>query len=359
MFLLASLLQGKNIWGDCDRQATKKGKHLSYCFIFLSFLSFFVIMAARYMVGTDYYSTYVVNFERASTDNLESSSWEPLFKLFYRLLVKVTDNPQWVFIITSFVIVFCLWFAIYKLSPIPWLSVVIFVCSRHFFIAMNGVRQYVGLACVAIAMVFLARNNPVGYFIMVMIGIMCHYSTAVFLPLYFLCKVKIKPIYIVTIIVITSLLPILPYLSEAIVQSSVYSHYIGSAFDLPYRYDTSVVFQILFILGIIVYILGKVPLKDNEILLRYLVNLYFLCVFLSLNLNLFPNSIRIVWSLEMPVMLLLPCLINRLQNKTERAVISCTVIALYGYFMVNRILAGDHECIPYGIRLGEEIYYLI
>ena len=360
MFLLASRAQGKNLWGEQTLERNYSNRIIAICFAVLSWSAFFIIMAARYEVGTDYNYAYVPVFQRALSDNLEGFSWEPLFKLFYQVLAKRTDNPQWVFIITSFVITSLIWITIYMLSPIPWLSVVLFVFSRHFFIAMNGVRQYVGLAFVCIAILFLVNNNDLGYFIMVLLGTMCHYSVVIFAPLYLLCKVTIKPLQgLLGIVGASLLLPLFEQFSRWIVGNSVYSRYIDSKYDLAYRYDTAMVFQVLFILLVVLHLVTQNPIGKEEKGLRYLFNLYLLCSILSLNLNIFPNSIRIAWSLEFPLFIFLPILISRIKNRKEKILVTMVILLVYGYFMITRIPLGDHGCLPYkAIIGGREIVFV-
>ena len=353
MFGLTSRVQGKNLWGEQVRLVNRSNTPLAVCFAVFSWAVFFTIMAARFEVGTDYNYTYVPVFQRAVVDNLDGFSWEPLFKLFYKLLVKRTDNPQWVFIITSFFITSLVWVAIYRLSPIPWLSVVLFVFSRHFFIAMNGVRQYVGLAFVCMAILFLVNDNDVGYFVMVLLGIMCHYSIIIFIPLYLLSKVTIKPLQgLLGIMAVSLILPFFGKVSRWIIENSVYSRYIDSRYDLSYRYDTTMVFQVLFVLLIVLHLVTQNPIGKDEKGLKYLFNLYLLCSVMSLNLNLFPNSIRIAWSLEFPIIILLPILISRIKNRKEKVLITMAILLVYGYFMITRIPLGDHECLPYKAIIG-------
>ena len=317
----------------------------------VSGLVVFLSMALRYGVGTDYFYMYVPKYYYYLSNPEGDKNWEPIFDLLYKGLIRVTSNPQWVFVVTGAVIVLCIWYTIYKLSPAPWLSVLFFFISRQYFISLNIVRQYTGLAIVCIGFIFLKERKYWGYVLCAILGTMCHYSTAIYLPLLALAFVKIKPVESVALIGVVSVFskPLIK-ITRWIVSLTPYARYLDSRYDLSDRYQAWTIFEMIFVFAIISMIVERKPFNEDEQFLQFLYNLEVICVLFSFNLNMVPNADRISWSLEMPSIILLPNIIKRSDSKRERVLIVLVICVVYIYIMNYRIFVlNDHETVPYQI----------
>ena len=105
---------------------------------FLSAVPFFLVMAFRYDVGTDYFFTYQPYFSgmvagQHSTPDIEIGYW-----LINRFVLLFSSCNVWVFALSALVIIGFFWGAIWHLSPLPWFSVALFFLSRHFFAGTDG-----------------------------------------------------------------------------------------------------------------------------------------------------------------------------------------------------------------------------
>ncbi|MBR3355671.1 MAG: EpsG family protein [Oscillospiraceae bacterium] len=309
----------------------------------------FLSMALRYGIGTDYFFTYVPRFYQYMSDPKGAASWEPAFKWLYLFLVKCTNNPQWVFVITGAVIVGCIWYSIYKLSPMPWFSVLLFFISRQYFISLNIVRQFTGLALVCIGFVFLKDRKYWGYIICCVLGTMCHYSVAIFLPLLLLAFVKINPAESIVLIGVLSVLnPFIKNFARLVVAYTPYSKYIDTEYDLTARYQSWTIFEMIFVFSLVSLLIEQKPIKENEHIIQFLYNIETICLLFSFNLNIVPNSDRISWSLELPSIFLVPLVVSRCDSKRDKILIVAAVCLVYSYVMYNRIfILNDHETVPY------------
>ena len=154
--IIATVKRGKKeLKSDTDTYSTRENAG----WIILSAIPPFLVSALRYGVGTDYFITYVPRFYRYMADPGLPLDWEPAFWLLFKGLIKVTTNPQWVFVITSAIIIGLVWYSVFKVSSLPWLGILLFFISRQFFISLNGVRQYVGLAFVLLGITFLKEKK--------------------------------------------------------------------------------------------------------------------------------------------------------------------------------------------------------
>ena len=98
---------------------------------------------------------------------------------------------------------------------------------------------------------------------------------------------------------------------------------------------------------IISILIDRDPIRENEVLLRFLYNTHVVCLLISFNLHLIPNGERISWSFEIPSILLIPEMITRMKDRKEKIIVICLIITVYSYVMYNRIKAGNHQVYPY------------
>ena len=345
--MIATAKRGKKeLNSETDTYSTKENA----IWIILSALPPYLVSALRYGLGTDYFFTYVPRFYRYMSDPNLPLDWEPAFWLLYKGLVKVTTNPQWVFVVTSAVIIGLVWYSVFKVSSLPWMGILLFFISRQFFISLNGVRQYVGLAFVLLGITFLKEKKYLGYLVCVFLGTLCHYSTAIFFVAFGLAFVVISPLEGILIVGVMSVFAeYFKGLLRAIISKTVYASYIGGTFDTNERYNPWTIFELLFVFCVLVILMQKYPKKDKNPFMKYLFDTNLLCLFVSFNLNLLPNSERISWSLELPSILLIPEVINRVDNKKEKTIVTTCVTLVYAYVMYMRLLEGDHEVVPYQV----------
>ena len=317
-------------------------------FVGLSALIPFLVSALRYGIGTDYFYTYVPKYYYYYSNPDAPMDWEPLFWLLCKSLARFTSNPQWMFAIASAIIVCCVWYSVYKISSIPWFSILLFFISRQFFVSMNAVRQYIGLSLVLIGITFIKNKKYWLYILFVAIGTMFHYSTVLFAPLLLMAFVPVKPIESTAIIGFFSVFSNVFYsFIRMIVMLTPYAKYIGTEFDTADRYNPWTIFELLLVHIIISILIDRDPIRENEVLLRFLYNTHVVCLLISFNLHLIPNGERISWSFEIPSILLIPEMITRMKDRKEKIIVICLIITVYSYVMYNRIKAGNHQVYPY------------
>ena len=113
--------------------------------LFLSFTSLFIFSAIRYNVYTDYLYTYVPEYHKIAA-GATNTHYEFLFYMFNLLIYHVFNNVDWLFIITSFIIMFFTGKALKEKSPIIPLSIFIMIGSRMYFYSFDQIRQYITIA---------------------------------------------------------------------------------------------------------------------------------------------------------------------------------------------------------------------
>ena len=352
-----SIVTGLSVWLAALAQNKKEsaplaGKQSSLDWRLLAVLSavpLFLAMAFRYDVGTDYLPIYHEIFQQHKMGGHQTVDWDPAYWLIFRVCSALFSSSVSVFIVSSLLIIGFLWVSVWKLSPAPWLSILVFVVSRQFFISLNGVRQSTALALISVALIFVAQKSFWKYAVCVIAACMFHASVIVFLPLYILIWIPLTPAFSLGLLVLGSVLrtPLL-WLLRALAAHTKYANYFGSVFDSTLRFhpQTFPLFAFLFI--VVCFAVSQKNIRKEEPLFRFLFNLNVVSLFLSFNLDLFPQAERISWSLEFPNIIFMPMVLCRIENKVTRRVLTGAVLAAYTLVMWYRIvMVGDHEVLPY------------
>ncbi len=323
--------------------------YFTYILIVLSALPYFFTMTFRYGIGTDYFITYYPTFVSASNPSIWHPHVETLYLFINNLVASFTNQFAVMLAITAAWIVTFFWLGIWKLSPIPWYSVILFGALRHYFISMNGIRQYMGLAVVFFAFCFIKEKGWGGfvkYTLCILLGAMFHRSTLLFFPLYFLKFLVITPKIAVVLLTVGSALNTpMRWFLRVILNLTPYKGHIGSTFDRAIR-----VIPHDFLLCLCIVLIGLFGYHEckKEPLFRFLFNLSLLAFFLSFNANLIPQSDRIEWSLSIGNMLIVPIVLSKINSRQVRVAAEIGLLLLFGAYIYERIiLSGDHQVYPY------------
>lgn len=171
-------------------------------FQILAVLPFIIISSIRYNVGTDYFFRYVPNYLDI-VNNKVVPSLEPLFVLLIKFCIFFTANPTILFVITSILINGMVFYAIFKYSKSPVLSIIIYFLGSFFFGSMNIVRQFLAMFIILVSYRLLfSEKYKFLYIIPVIIATLFHTMSLIYLVLLFLNKKPIKLKYVVIMIML-------------------------------------------------------------------------------------------------------------------------------------------------------------
>ena len=113
------------------------------------------------------------------------------FRLLEKTLISLNAGVQWLFVVTSFIILSLVFIAIYRISEHRAFAVLMFVLTSNFFLTMNIVSQFIAISICLISCEFAEKRKPLPFFLLVGLAITFHSSAIVFLPVYFLPRLKI------------------------------------------------------------------------------------------------------------------------------------------------------------------------
>ena len=319
-----------------------------YC-VLLFIFPLFLLSALRWDVGTDTWHTYTPEYlamkaeympltseeeeilltdrrlvarydqnysvEEANKITLqEATSWfaqaskhtSPGFQALEKLLILMNADVQWLYVITSAWILFFIVLAIMNLSDVPALTCLMFVITSNYFLSLNIVSQYMAISMCLFSYKFVENHRPLQFFLLVLAAASFHISALVFLPVYFLSQVKLKP-HICAILVISFLIvaPLfVPLLEKMIgIIAPKYTRYFGRNPKFEW---------VFFAIGISVFIVGSYYYNVGKDLPFY--NLWYYTNILGLLSLCFSGSVplmkRINYYFAAPHFLFLPLVIQ-------------------------------------------------
>ncbi len=83
-------------------------------------------------------------------------------------------------------------YIIYKYSPIPWVSYLVWNCLGFYVFGFSSIKQAMAMAVLLFAFDAIIKEKPLRYLIIVFLATMIHMPAIVFLPAYWLTKSRIS-----------------------------------------------------------------------------------------------------------------------------------------------------------------------
>ncbi len=173
------------------------------------------------------------------------------FRVMERGLIALGADVQWLYIVTSLFILAFVFAAIRKQSNEMLLATIMFVLTSNFFLSLNIVSQFMAVSVCLFACTFAQERKPVLFFSLIAFAACFHVSALVFVLVYFLPKLNIKPRWCVagiagTLIIAQFGSPLLAKIVSAIVPA--YARY----------FEYSAAFEwIFFAVGLSVFAVGS------------------------------------------------------------------------------------------------------
>ena len=169
----------------------------------LSFIPPFLVSGLRsFNIGTDTSATYLNIYKLALYSKSLTQIRETGYFLLNKIAILFFNNYTGVLIITSLIMCGFAYYGIFKLSKYPVMSVILFFITNVYFISMNMVRQSIATAIFVFAIQYIKNKKPIRYFLCILIASSIHVTALLYIPIYFLSKVRIRIKYIVMILLV-------------------------------------------------------------------------------------------------------------------------------------------------------------
>lgn len=298
------------------------------------------ISAFRYNVGTDYMYTYVKYYNEILQYGYKPYKKEIIFQFMNDILVFFNLGYQWIFILTSSIIVPLTMYFITKYSTNPLYSILFYFVSAFFFNTLNNVRQHIAIAISLIA--FYKDKSWKSLLIIAMSGFI-HLSSWVMIPIFLISKINLskKRMLYLTL----SLGLISPLASLAVVK--ILSHTKYNYFE----FSKSGFSVLTVIVNFITYALAIYYYDNDDKEYKSLCVLQLLTVFFCFLSMIIQNEefwMRVIRMTSIFQLCLIPKMLLKEKNKKYKAIVGIGVLAMNFVFTFYTIyLQGGLEVFPY------------
>ena len=147
------------------------------------------------------YVTYERMFKSITTYHRNRYHTELGYYSLNRFAGLITKNPQIIFFMVAFLIIFFLFKGIEKNDGSMYYGVLACMGLAYYFYAMNIQRQYIAIMIMLYAFYFLEQKRLKEYAIFVVIAMSFHMSAIIWIPVYFMINyIPTKVFYIGTLI---------------------------------------------------------------------------------------------------------------------------------------------------------------
>lgn len=331
----------------CSQAKRNDYKLKYYVFFVLAFIPLFFISAFRYNVGTDYMYTYYPNFYSILNGNREYS--EIGFYLLNKLIQLFTSKSLWLFIVTSFIFVYCLLKCIIKYSDKPILSMVVVFLTMIFFVSLNNVRQSIAAIIMLLAFDALCEKKTLKYILYVFIALIFHYSAIIMLIFYLFTNIKfIRKHFLLVSLILLLGIPVIAKIGITIILNTKYAYFLSSHFNNGQVTIVNIVYGL--ILFISTYYFFRKDLKSDRksYILVCSQLFYFLISLLSLFIKVSELISRLSFYYLLFQVILIPYLVVKQKNNEKKYLIIFAYLVMYvAYFYYYIILKGYHGVLPY------------
>ena len=304
-----------------------------------------VVSAVRYEVGTDYVNTYAVGYEKVMKND-DSHGFEIGYLILNKLVQLFGFDYYAIFIVTAFIFVMFTYAGIANVSDNIRMSIVLFFITRYYFIGMNCVRQLIALSILLYSMKYVIRRDFKHYIFVVLIALSFHYTSVLFIPIYFLYDFKITRKY--------KILMLIGFLMAGVVMKPVCMTLLKNTkyYRIFIKYGNAgikfTIFTIVFNL-LILYVFSLAKKKHNsDKKLNFFYNVQFIAAMMTFLLQSLPVIERLYWIYSFPVIATLPYGFKKIKNVYIRYTLEIALFSMYAfYFVYDIIMLKDHGVLPY------------
>ena len=116
------------------------------------------------------------------------------FYYFNKIIYTIFgDNQQALLFIIALIVHVALAIVVYRYSPAPWFSYLVWNCMGFFLFGFSAIKQALAMAFVMLSFIGIAEKRLGFYLTMMGLAGAIHMPALVFLPAYWLSQMKVKP----------------------------------------------------------------------------------------------------------------------------------------------------------------------
>lgn len=328
--------------------SNKKNKKF---YIFIVYGMLILVGALRnYTVGTDtaqYTSSYKI-IKYISFSEYSKLRFEFGFFALCKILNYISESPQILLIITSFIIYGTIGWFVYRNSQDIVMSSILFVTLNYYGIYLSAMRQAIAIALVLISLKYLYQRKYVRYVLGVIAASLFHQTAIIMLILILFRNMKFKTKYLYIIIGVAALsFCFANKLFELVAKVfAIYESYSKSGF-FESNYFAALLNSLVSLVVLVTGILcGYLSQNEDYSLNAFVMSISFIFYVISMKISIFSRA-TIYFSIF--TILWLPNTVSTIKNSKQRVLIKyCILIfSLMYWIVIAKYRPEWHGVVPY------------
>lgn len=320
--------------------------------LLLIILPLWLVMGMRDEIGRDY-NEYKRIFEYISEEKRFTGVYTHIeigLRLFDYLISLFTENPQWMFLWSSLVIVLGYVKGFYENKNSMLVCVTSFMGLGYYFYSMNIFRQYFAIAIVFFGIQYLERGNLKKFLAFVAVAALFHTSILIWIPALLLIKfLPGKNFYIITFMLAFLVYKNQEFLIDILSKYSRYQRFFEWESQFVQSRVSYTNLLITAMILIVSFLCRKQLLairKANDVRIKCMWMMFLTYIFLSF---LGDSVVRLVLNFSFYGILILADAACCFDKKSRKFFQACYVVAMFLFVLVilNYDMRVTHQFVPY------------
>lgn len=226
------------------------------------------VMGLRYRIGADY-TNYENVFLQSVLYKENSSHIELGYYFLNRFAGSLSDNPQIIFFLVAFLIIFFCFKGIEKNEGSMYCGILAFMGLGYYFYAMNIQRQYIAVMIAFYSFKYLEQRNLKKFVISILTASLFHLSAIIWIVIYMCIYVFKKRYYAGTLVIMAAMVIFKNTVLDIMVRMNFYDHQIQYVRNLIGEDDISLVNVLIssvFLLGCVVWHRPLIRIRQENVI---------------------------------------------------------------------------------------------
>lgn len=267
---------------------------------------------------------------------------EPAFSVLNKIIGTVTDNYQIFIAITSALILIGPTKVIYKYSKNPVMSYILYITMTFFAFSLSGLRQALAISILLWNYDALLEKKFIKFICGIILAVLFHKSVIIFLLIYFISRIEIKPIIFIFYTIV--------FLILFIFKAPILSFFVNNIFE-QYSYTLSSSNSYIYMLTMFcVLVFGLINYKavieiNKDALILY--NMIIISVFIQLFGMESSNIVRLSELHYIFVIVFIPEVLNSIKDFKIRWLGYILIFIIVMIQFIYVFPGGGYGVVPY------------
>lgn len=170
--------------------SNKKTQRSSLLFVTIVSSILTIVSGLRNNIGDT--SMYIYTYGLIGPDYNSNGDYEPGFVLFLKILKSISEDPQFMLLVTSIIVNVLIVYTLWRYSKYYYFEIATFlyVASGYYLVTMNGIRQCLAASIIFAATKLFIEKKTIPYILVIIFACTIHTSAFIMIPVYFIAQFK-------------------------------------------------------------------------------------------------------------------------------------------------------------------------